>query len=67
MTSVLFSGSYIAGKYTTPDLGPLTATLLPVLYTGICGSGLGYLLYNLSIRKIGPARTSSFVYSVIKS
>ena len=32
---------------------------------GVCGSGLGYLLYNLSIRKIGPTRTSSFVYSVI--
>lgn len=28
MTSVLFSGSYIAGKYTTLDLGPLTTTLL---------------------------------------
>ncbi|NIM28947.1 MAG: EamA/RhaT family transporter, partial [Gammaproteobacteria bacterium] len=27
-TSVLFSGSYIAGKYTTVDLDPLTATLL---------------------------------------
>jgi drug/metabolite transporter (DMT)-like permease len=32
---------------------------------GICGSGLGYLLYNLSIREIGATRTSSFVYSVI--
>jgi drug/metabolite transporter (DMT)-like permease len=31
----------------------------------VCGSGLGYLLYNLSIREIGPTRTSSFVYSVI--
>jgi len=36
-----------------------------VLYMGICGSGLGYLLYNMSIREIGPTRTSSFVYSVI--
>lgn len=41
------------------------ASLLSVLYMGICGSGLGYLLYNLSIREIGPTRTSSFVYSVI--
>ena len=40
-------------------------SLLSVLYMGICGSGLGYLLYNLSIREIGPTRTSSFVYSVI--
>jgi len=41
------------------------ASLLSVLYMGICGSGLGYLLYNMSIREIGPTRTSSFVYSVI--
>jgi drug/metabolite transporter (DMT)-like permease len=41
------------------------ASLLSVLYMGIGGSGLGYLLYNLSIREIGPTRTSSFVYSVI--
>ncbi|NIP46201.1 MAG: EamA family transporter, partial [Gammaproteobacteria bacterium] len=41
------------------------ASILAVLYMGICGSGLGYLLYNLSIREIGPTRTSSFVYSVI--
>jgi len=41
------------------------ASLLSVLYMGICGSGLGYLLYNMSIRAIGPTRTSSFVYSVI--
>ena len=26
-TSLLFSGSYIAGKYTTVDLDPLTTTL----------------------------------------
>jgi drug/metabolite transporter (DMT)-like permease len=41
------------------------ASLLAILYMGICGSGLGYLLYNLSIREIGATRTSSFVYSVI--
>jgi drug/metabolite transporter (DMT)-like permease len=41
------------------------ASLLSVIYMGVCGSGLGYLLYNLSIREIGPTRTSSFVYSVI--
>lgn len=41
------------------------ASILAVLYMGICGSGLGYLLYNLSIHEIGPTRTSSFVYSVI--
>ena len=41
------------------------ASLLSVIYMGVGGSGLGYLLYNLSIREIGPTRTSSFVYSVI--
>jgi len=41
------------------------ASLVSVLYMGVCGSGIGYLLYNLSIREIGPTRTSSFVYSVI--
>jgi drug/metabolite transporter (DMT)-like permease len=41
------------------------ASLLSVVYMGIGGSGLGYLLYNLSIREIGPTRTASFVYSVI--
>lgn len=47
-------------------IGAISSTsLVSVLYMGICGSGLGYLLYNLSIREIGPTRTSSFVYSVI--
>lgn len=40
-------------------------SLLSILYMGIFASGLGYLLYNLSIREIGATRTSSFVYSVI--
>jgi len=48
------------------DIREISRTsLLAVVYMGICGSGLGYLLYNLSIREIGPTRTSSFVYSVI--
>lgn len=41
------------------------ASAVSVLYMGVCASGLGYLLYNLSIKEIGPTRTSSFVYSVI--
>jgi drug/metabolite transporter (DMT)-like permease len=40
-------------------------SILSVLYMGVGASGLGYLLYNLSIREIGPTRTSSFVYSII--
>ena len=50
-------------------LGQLRAvsmsSLVAVLYMGIFASGLGYLFYNLSIREIGPTRTSSFVYSVV--
>ena len=42
-----------------------TASALGVLYMGIFASGLGYLCYNLSIQKIGPTRTSSFVYSFV--
>lgn len=36
-----------------------------VLYMGLCASGLGYLLYNISIRIIGPTKTSSMVYSLV--
>ncbi len=42
-----------------------TSTVLAVLYMGIVASGLGYLLYNLSIAHIGPTKTSSFVYSLV--
>jgi drug/metabolite transporter (DMT)-like permease len=42
-----------------------SASLFGVLYMGICASGLGYFLYNLSIREIGPTKTSSFVYSLV--
>lgn len=45
--------------------GISVSSLLGVLYMGICASGLGYLSYNLSIREIGPTRTSSFVYSLV--
>jgi drug/metabolite transporter (DMT)-like permease len=41
------------------------SSIYAVLYMGVCSSGLGYLLYNLSIREIGPTRTSSFVYSLV--
>ncbi len=42
-----------------------TASILAVVYMGVFASGLGYLAYNLSIREIGPTRTSSFVYSLV--
>ncbi len=41
------------------------AVLWALIYMGIVASGLGYLLYNLSIASIGPTRTSSFTYSLI--
>lgn len=41
------------------------SSIYAVLYMGICASGLGYFLYNLSIREIGPTKTSGFVYSLV--
>jgi drug/metabolite transporter (DMT)-like permease len=42
-----------------------TASLWSVIYMGVFASGIGYLLYTLSIARIGPTRTSSFVYSLV--
>lgn len=42
-----------------------SASIFGILYMGIFASGLGYFLYNLSIREIGPTKTSSFVYSLV--
>jgi len=42
-----------------------TASIIAVLYMGIGASGLGYLFYNLSIKEIGPTKTSSFIYSLV--
>ena len=41
------------------------ASTLSVVYMGIGASGIGYLLYNMSVREIGPTRTTSFVYSIV--
>ena len=54
------------GESALDQIGRMSAaSLVSVIYMGVCASGLGYLLYNLSIHGIGPTRTSSFVYSVI--
>jgi len=45
--------------------GMTTATILSIFYMGIVASGIGYFLYNLSVHKIGPTRTSSVVYSLV--
>jgi drug/metabolite transporter (DMT)-like permease len=41
------------------------ATIFSILYMGAVASGLGYLLFTLSINHIGPTRTSSSVYSIL--
>ena len=40
-------------------------SLLSVIYMGVGASGIGYLLFNVSIKKLGPTRTSSLVYSFV--
>lgn len=39
-------------------------SIISILYMGIFASGIGYLLYNYSIKDFGPTKTSSIVYSV---
>ncbi|SYZ74754.1 Integral membrane protein DUF6 [Candidatus Zixiibacteriota bacterium] len=41
------------------------AAIWALLYMGVVASGIGYLLFNLSIAAIGPTRTSSFTYSLV--
>ena len=38
-------------------------TVIGILYMGIAASGIGYLLFTLSIQRIGPAKSTSIVYS----
>lgn len=45
------------------QLGTLsTASLIALAYMGLAASGVGYLLFNLSVERIGPTRTASVVY-----
>lgn len=66
-----FSGVLIltvltVGDNPIPDKAALSpVVLLSILYMGLIASGIGYYLYNISIRQIGPTRTSSFVNSVV--
>ena len=48
-----------------PAVDASMISLGSVLYMGLCASGAGYLLYNTSIRRIGPTKTSSMVYSMV--
>ena len=55
-----------ATEHPIRQLASISAnSILSILYMGICASGVGYLLYNISIHDIGPTRTSSFVYSIV--
>lgn len=39
------------------------ASLFSILYMGIGASGIGYLLFTISTQRIGPAKSTSIVYS----
>jgi len=41
------------------------SSIMALLYMGLAASGIGYLLYNMSIKQIGPTRTSGVVYSAV--
>lgn len=48
------------------QLATLSLTsLLAIAYMGVAASGVAYLLFNLSIQRIGPTRTASTVYSLV--
>lgn len=36
-----------------------------IVYMGVAASGIGYLLYNASITRIGPSRTAAVVYGLV--
>jgi drug/metabolite transporter (DMT)-like permease len=42
-----------------------TDAIVSIIYMGVGASGIGYLLYNLSIRQLGLTQTSSAVYSMV--
>ena len=42
-----------------------TISYLSLIYMGVLASGVGYIFYNVSIRKIGPTKTSSAVYCFV--
>ncbi|WOB45645.1 DMT family transporter [Thermoleptolyngbya oregonensis NK1-22] len=48
---------------TVARLSP--AAIASLGYMGVGASGLGYFLYNLSVKAIGPTRASSSVYSLV--
>ena len=56
----------LAGGSTVERVLALSPRALAAIgYMGVCASGLGYVLYNVSIERIGPTRTASVVYSLL--
>ncbi|MBE9136218.1 DMT family transporter [Nodosilinea sp. LEGE 07088] len=41
------------------------SSLLAIVYMGVAASSIAYLLFNLSIQRVGPTRTASVVYSLV--
>ncbi len=42
-----------------------TGSLWSLAYMGVAASGVGYLLYNSSVRLLGPTTTAAIVYSLV--
>ena len=62
---IMLSGLAFTENWTWQINSISTASFWSLIYMGVVASGIGYLLYTLSIGKIGPTRTSSFVYSLV--
>lgn len=56
--------SYFEGGFTQ-IVNISKISLISIVYMGVFASGLGYLLYNISIVKVGPTKTASIVYSCV--
>lgn len=56
LTSFLFAGSFVAGKYTTLDLGPLTTSLLRyVIAIGVLGLFIGRSAHPAQVLTVARA------------
>ncbi|MGF1493587.1 MAG: DMT family transporter [Microcoleaceae cyanobacterium] len=62
---VLLSGLIFTENWWEQLQAVSHSSLLATLYMGVGASGIGYLQYALSVAKIGPTRTASFVYSFV--
>lgn len=56
----LLAASQLDSVWPAEGRGPGLAGWAAVLYGGVLSTGLAYSLWNASLRRIGPARTSAF-------